>query len=101
LAEVDLSCFIDGFYIKTDFVFDIEAFILALTCFICLSSDHLSDMIYELLWDCFVFDKFACGFDFIFFEICKYITRGDVPPLVSHLLVALRLLALEKQFGGV
>ncbi len=33
LAEVDLSSFIEGFYIKIDFVLDTEAFIFALKCF--------------------------------------------------------------------
>jgi hypothetical protein len=52
------------------------------------------------LWDCFAYDDFASGFD-LFFEICKHITHGHVPPLVSCLLVALQLLVLEKQIRGV
>ncbi len=36
-----------------------------------------------------------------FFEICGHIVYGHVPPSVSHLLVALQLLALEKQPRGV
>jgi hypothetical protein len=35
------------------------------------------------------------------FEICKHIACDHVPPLISCLLVALRLLVLEKQVGGV
>jgi hypothetical protein len=57
-------------------------------------------MIYEFLWDCFVLDNSACGFDF-FFEICEHITCGHILPLVSCLLVALRLLDLEKQVENV
>jgi hypothetical protein len=57
-------------------------------------------MIYEFLWDCFVLGNFACGFDY-FFDICKHITCGHVLPLVSHLLVALQLLALEKHVENV
>jgi hypothetical protein len=53
-----------------------------------------------LLWDCFVPDDFASGFN-IFFEIHGYITCGHVLPLVSHLLIASQLLVLEKQVGGV
>jgi hypothetical protein len=57
-------------------------------------------MVYELLWDCFVHDDFASGFD-LFLEICEHITCGHVLPSVSHLLVALQLLALEKQIKGI
>jgi hypothetical protein len=53
-----------------------------------------------LLWDCFVLNDFASSFN-IFFEIHGHIACGHVLPSVSHLLVALRLLALEKQVGGV
>jgi hypothetical protein len=57
-------------------------------------------MEYEFLRDCFVHDDFANGFNF-FFEICKHIAHGHVPPSISHLLVASRLLALEKQAKGI
>jgi hypothetical protein len=57
-------------------------------------------MVYELLQDCFVFDDSNSGFDY-FFEICGYITHSYVPPSVSCLLVASRLLALEKQTKGI
>jgi hypothetical protein len=57
-------------------------------------------MVYELLRDCFVHDDFVSGFD-LFLEICEHINRGHVLPLVSHLLVTLQLLALEKQIKGV
>jgi hypothetical protein len=56
--------------------------------------------VYEFLQDYFVLDDFTNDFDLIF-EICEHIICGHVPPLVSHLLVASRLLALEKQIGGV
>ncbi len=45
-------------------------------------------------------NDFANGFD-IFLEICEHITCGHVLPLISCLLVTLRLLVLEKQVGGV
>ncbi len=57
-------------------------------------------MVYKFLPNCFVFDDFASGFN-LFFEIFKHIICGCVLPLVSCLLVALRLLVLEKQAGGV
>jgi hypothetical protein len=57
-------------------------------------------MVYEFLWDCFVPNDFASAFDF-FFEICRHIAHGHVPPSISHLLVASQLLALEKQAKGV
>jgi hypothetical protein len=68
-----------------DFVLDIEAFIFALTRFSHLSFYDSSNMVYELLWDCFVLDNFVGGFDF-FLEICEYITRGHVPSSISCLL---------------
>jgi hypothetical protein len=74
---------------------DIEAFIFALTRFSCFLIDDLLNMVYELLWDCFVLNNFVGDFD-LFLEICEHITCGHVPPLISHLLVALRLLLLEK-----
>jgi hypothetical protein len=46
-------------------------------------------MVYELLWDCFVPDDFANGFD-LFFEICGHIVRGHVPPSISCLFFALK-----------
>ncbi len=36
-----------------------------------------------------------------FLEICEHIIRGHVLPLVSCLLVALRLVALKKQVKGI
>jgi hypothetical protein len=57
-------------------------------------------MVYELLRNCFVPDDLASGFN-LFFEICAHISHGHVPPSISHLFVALQLLALEKQAKGV
>jgi len=57
-------------------------------------------MVYELLWDCFVHDGFANGFD-LSLEICEHITRGHVLPSLSHLLITLQLLTLEKQIKGI
>ncbi len=65
-----------------------------------LSSDDLSDMVDELLYDCFVLDDFVSGFD-LFFEICGHIVQRHVLPSLLHLLFAFRLLTLEKQFGGI
>jgi hypothetical protein len=56
--------------------------------------------VYELLQNYFVLDDFINDFDLIF-EICEHITRGHVPPLVSHLLITSRPLVLEKQIRGV
>jgi hypothetical protein len=56
--------------------------------------------VYELLEDYFVLDDSINDFDLIF-GICEHITCGHVPPLISHLLVASRLLTLEKQIRGI
>jgi hypothetical protein len=95
LAEVDLAFFVNDFHLEMDHVLDKEAFIYVLPRFPCLSFDGPLRMVYELLRDCFVLDNFVSGFDF-FFETCGHITHGHVSPLLSHLLVASRLLALEK-----
>jgi hypothetical protein len=79
---------------------DRKALIYVLTCFSRLSSDDPLGLVYELLWDYFVPNDYATNFDF-FLEICGHIVHGHVLPLVSHVLVAPRLLALEKQAGGV
>jgi hypothetical protein len=80
---------------------DREAFIFVLTHSPCLSSDGPLSMVYEFLQDCFVPDDFAsCGFD-LFFEICRHITCGHVPPTISPLFVASQLLVLEKQVGSI
>jgi hypothetical protein len=96
LAKVDLPPFIDDFHKKMDLVLDKEAFIFILTHSPCFSSNDPLSMVYELLQDCFVPNNSASGFDF-FFEICKHIVHGHVPPSVSCLLVASLLLALEKR----
>ncbi len=88
LVEVDLPPFVNGFHPKTNRVLDKKAFIFALTCSPHLPFNGPSGMVYELLQDCFVIDDFAGGFEF-FFEICKHITCGHVPPLVSCLIIAL------------
>jgi hypothetical protein len=71
-----------------------------LTLFPCLPSNNHLGMVYELLWNCFVCDDFDSGFD-PFFLICEHIIRDHAPPVVSCLLVALWLLLLEKQIGGI
>ncbi len=95
LAAVDLLPFVDDFHPERNFVLNRKAFISMLPCSPCLSFDSLSNMVYELLKDCFVLNNCTSGFDF-FFEICGHIVCGNVPPLVSHLLVASQLFTLEK-----
>ncbi len=57
-------------------------------------------MVYELLWDCFVLDDYASGFEFIF-KVCGHIVHGHVPPSVSHLFATSQLLALQKQMDNI
>jgi hypothetical protein len=66
LAEIDLPPFVNNCHPKMDLVLDRKAFISALTHSQCFSFDGLSNMVYELLWDCFVLDDYASGFDFFF-----------------------------------
>jgi len=99
-AKVDLLLFVYNFHPKMNIVLDKEAFISALTRSPRLSSGDPLCMVYELLHDCFVLDDSISGFD-ILFELCGHIFCGHVPPLVSRLLVASQLLALEKQVGGI
>jgi hypothetical protein len=100
LVEVNLPPFVSDFHPKMDLVLDKKAFIFIVACFPCLSFNGLLNMVYELLQDCFVPNDSTTGFHLLF-EICKHIACGHVPPLVSSLLVALQLLALEKQVGGI
>jgi hypothetical protein len=48
------------------FVLDRKTFIYALTHFPCFSCGGLSNVVYELLQDCFVHDDLVSGFDFFF-----------------------------------
>ncbi len=95
LAKVDLLPFVNDFHLEMNLVLDKKAFIYMLPCFPRLSFNNPSSMVYELLKDCFVLDNYGNDFD-IFFEICGHIIRVNVLPLVSHLFVALQLVALEK-----
>jgi hypothetical protein len=45
-------------------------------------------VVYELLWNCFVPNNFANGFD-IFFEVCGHIAYAHGPPHVLCLLLTL------------
>ncbi len=63
LAEVDLSFFVNDFHLEMDFVLNREAFISTLTCLPCCSFDDPLGMVYEFLWDYFVLDDFANGFN--------------------------------------
>jgi len=100
LAKVNFPPFVNDFHPKMDLVLDKKAFIFIVACFPCLSYDGLSNMVYELLQDCFVPNDSTSGFHLLF-EICRHIACGHVPPSVSSLLVASQLLALEKQVGGI
>ncbi len=95
LAVVDLLPFVDDFHQEMNLVLNRKAFISMLPCSPCLPFDSLSNMVYELLRDCFVPNNCTSGFDF-FFEICGHIVHGNVPPLISHLVVASQLFILEK-----
>jgi hypothetical protein len=83
LAEVDLPLFVNDFHPKTDHVLDREALIFSLTCSPRLSLSGPLGMVYEFLQYCFITDDFIGGFEF-FFEICRHINCGHVPPLVYH-----------------
>jgi len=64
LAKVDLPPFVNNCHPKMDLVLDRKAFIFALTHSPRFSFGGPSDMVYELLWDYFVFDDYVSGFDF-------------------------------------
>jgi len=49
LAEVNLPPFVNDFHPKMDLVLDKKAFIFIVACFLCISSDNLLNMVYELL----------------------------------------------------
>jgi hypothetical protein len=55
--------FVDDFHLETDLVLHRKTFIFAFTCFPCLSSGGPSDMVYELLSNCFVPNDSASDFD--------------------------------------
>jgi len=63
LAEVDLPPLLSTIFIKKmDLILDRKAFISTLIGFPCLSSSDPSNMVYQLLQDCFVPNDFANGF---------------------------------------
>jgi hypothetical protein len=57
-------------------------------------------MVYEFLRDYFVFDNYVNDFD-LFLKICRHIAHDHVLPLLSCMLVASQLLALEKQTKSI
>ncbi len=63
---------------------DQEAFVSTLAHSPCLFFNGPSNIVYELLRNCFVLDDFVSGFD-LFFKICGHIARSHVPPSLSHL----------------
>jgi hypothetical protein len=100
LVKVDFPYFVDDFHHDTKVTLDGEAFVSVLARSPHLSSGGLSGMVYEYLWNYFVLDDFASGFN-LFFEVCGHIVWGHVPLSISHLLFAFWFLTLEKQFGGI
>jgi len=99
-AEVDLTPFVNDFHPKMDLILDRKTFICILTHFPHLSSNNPSGMVYELLRDYFVPNDSTNGFD-LFLKICKHITCGHVPSLISHLLITSWLITLEKQIENI
>jgi hypothetical protein len=52
LVDIDLPPFGDDFHLEMNLVLDTEAFIFALMCSPCFSSNGPLNMVYELLQDC-------------------------------------------------
>jgi hypothetical protein len=77
-CKVDFLSFIDDFHLETKVILNREAFIFTLAYSSRLFSTGLLDMVYELLWNCFVLDDFMGGFDF-FFKLRGHIIRGHIP----------------------
>jgi len=82
-----------------DLVLDREAFIYVLIV------HHVFHLVIIWVW-CKSFCEIVLFFmilivALIFKKICGHITHDHVPPSKSHLLVASRLLALEKQIESV
>jgi hypothetical protein len=96
LAKVNLPSFIDDFHLKMEVILNWEAFVFTVAHSPWFSSDGLSSMVYELLWDCFVPNDFANGFE-LFFEVCEHIAWGHVPASILCLYSTFQLLTLEKQ----
>jgi hypothetical protein len=87
--------FVNDFHPNIEVTLDQKTFISALVRSPRISSNGLSNMVYELLQHYFVPDDFASDFD-LFFKVCGHIIQGHVPPLVSCLFFASQLLALKK-----
>jgi hypothetical protein len=77
LVEVDLHPFINDFHFETEVTLNREAFIFALACSPCLSSNGPLDTVYKLLQNCFVLNDYMNGFD-LFFEVYGHIAQGHV-----------------------
>jgi hypothetical protein len=96
LAEVDLLPFVDNCHLDIDLVLDRKAFISALTHSPHFSFSGPSNMVYEILWDCFVLSDFEFFFGGMWIDSSCYVL-----PLISRLLVALWLLVLDKHVEGI
>ncbi|KAL2630334.1 hypothetical protein R1flu_015020 [Riccia fluitans] len=57
-------------------------------------------MVFELLRDCFIPEDFASGFDLLF-QLCTHVAQGHLSLAAARLLGPSRLLAIEKDSGGV
>ncbi len=100
LVEVDFPPFVNDFHLEIDCILDRNTFIFISTRSPCFSFGSPSGMVYEFLRDYFVFDNYVNDFD-LFLKICRHITHDHVLPLLSCMLVASQLLALEKQTKSI
>ncbi|KAL2632598.1 hypothetical protein R1flu_004077 [Riccia fluitans] len=57
-------------------------------------------MVFELLRDCFIPEDSASGFDLLF-QLCTHVAQGHLSLAAARFLGASRLLAIEKDSGGV
>ncbi|KAL2649812.1 hypothetical protein R1flu_017940 [Riccia fluitans] len=57
-------------------------------------------MVFELLWDCFTSEDSISSFDLLF-QLCSHIAREYLSSPAARILRASRLLALEKDAGGM
>jgi hypothetical protein len=99
-AEVDLPPFMNDFHLEMKVILNRKTFIFVLAHSPYLFSSGPLGMVYELLRDCFAPDDFASGFN-LFFEICRHIVQGRVPPSISRSFFTSRLLVLKKQSGNI
>jgi hypothetical protein len=92
--------FFNDFHLKMKIILAREAFVSTLICSPRLFSSGPLNMLYELLWNCFVPIDYAMSFD-LFFEICGHIVWGHVPPLILCLFSTSWLVLLENQSRAI